>query len=220
MTSTWQTDILFSDNNGYEITNYKGDGSKSVDWHSEGNKKGWLEVCLNLQGRAEVIIDGIRMVLNDRRVGLYDCSTKQMKARRNRGYDHQFSTISLNKEYLQDQLSPSQFFLKPAIRSAIFEKSLTIPLCTGRDMVQQDESWLSQTDSINHVSGSGKSLWMQSKVMEYIACNFFKPDHPQEEMFCDKIKRHDSDRIIRTKLYLEENYAEHFDLQLMAQQIG
>ena len=220
MYESWQSEILFSDTEGYEIVHHQGDGSKSVDWREEQNRKDCIEICLNLEGRAEIVVEGVRIVLNDRRVGLYDCSARQLKTRRNRGYGHRFSTLSLKKEYLQDQLAPSQFFLKPSIRQTIFDKSSDLPLCTGRDMEAHDQEWLSQVSDFTHIPASGKLLWMQSKVMEFIAGNFFNADLTEQEMFCDKIKRSNSDRVVRTKLYLEENFSRVFNLDTLAINIG
>ncbi len=220
MDLSWQAETLFGDEDGFTVTHHQGDGSRSVDWHINSPKKKFMEVCLNQEGRAEVINQGMRLLLDTDKMGIYDVKVGSIKTRRNRGYDHKFTTVSLDKEYLQDQLAPSQFLLHPEIRSAIYEKSVGFPLCIGRSMQDRDLEWLNSTLTLGNIPVAGRHLWMSSKVMEFIACHFFKQEFAEHELFCQKIKRQDSDRIVQTKLYLEKNYAVPFSLDSAADHIG
>ena len=216
----WQAETLFRDEGGYTITHHQGDGSKSVDWHADTAQGSFMEVCLNQEGRAEVINQGVRLLLDEDKMGIYDVKAGNIRTRRNRGYDHKFTTVSLNKEYLQDELAPSQFLLQPEVRSAIYEQSIDFPLCIRRSMQERDLEWLNATQRFNNIPVAGQNLWMSSKIMEFIACHFFKQELSEQELFCQKIKRQDSDRIIQTKLFIEKNYSEPLLLEDLSKHIG
>ncbi len=175
---------LFADDAGYCIRRCEGAPSRRTSESLESAHT--IEICLNEQGEGKVAHGRHTLKLKEESLGIYEYIKGSVTTQRQEGTDHRFTTISLDKTYLQDQLAPSQFLLKPEIRKAIFTPPSKQSLQLSRNLHSRDTQWLSSTESLEHIPLAGRNLWMQSKVMEFVALNFFKTEGSKEELFCKK----------------------------------
>lgn len=220
MNNSWQVDSLFEDEAGYSINEYRSGGGKVVDWHKNEASKSSVDFCLNHAGRAEINVSGMRVLLGDNKLALYECRPNEVKSHRYRLHEHHFTTVSLNREYLQDQLAPSQFLLHPEVRGAIYDQHGNLPLCQSRGMSPFDYQWVNGLACQKYIPGPAKKYWGSSKVMELIAKHFFKEEAEQEEFFCDQYKRTSNDRVTAVKMFIEQNYEQPFSLGTLASEVG
>lgn len=218
---TWQTQELYRDGDSVAIHRHRAQEGAKAEWGELlSQQRDTFEVCLNLEGRAELIAGGVRTVLEPGRVVYYRPHVEWTKLRRYRGGVHDFVSVRMGGEYLRQRLESAKFSLRTDLRASIFEEYGAEPMCRKRRMLRSDWRWLELVED-KELNGAAQRLYLDSKVMELIARNFFIDETAEEEaLFCKQYNRAMAEKVEMVKRHLERHFAEVIKLEELAKAVG
>jgi len=179
-----------------------------------------IHICFNKKGRIEIVNENEKIVLHSSHIGFFYNPSHKGRLRIVSGYDYKLIVISIKIEYLQEKLYKSQFLLKDHLREIIFNTKYQLVLSGLRELDERDKQWLTNLNLLENMTQEALLMFSDSVIMQFLAYNLFKPLTLSEDLFCEKIKKQESERIIKTKAYINNFYSEKFNLNRLATQIG
>ncbi len=199
----------------------------SVEWHDFTAKEdldwapsfhsGGIEICLNLAGRARVQ-DGARgLEFSALTAGFYGQSTGKLSAERRGGERHQFITVELSRAFLAQHLSPASPHLHWRLAGFV-EGSLDTYLSEPIRLTNEQQQVVK---SLRHppVQEAAQRMWYHAKALE-IAALFLYQAPSGEELFCQRQKRHNQDRVQKVIDILKARLSEPLTLEEIGKSVG
>jgi AraC-like DNA-binding protein len=199
----------------------------SVEWHdfSLADELPWsdsfhpdsLEICLNLEGDAEMRSRSRSLEVRGRAMAVY-AHHSQLRASRSAGGAHRFLTIELSRDYLSTRLGGEPDGLHPGMRSFLTGGKRSAALLEAVPMSPADQSavvaWTSPS-----VAAAGQPLWYEAKILDLLSRVAF-PKADQPEMFCARQKRLGRERMERVVELLKARLHEPPTLEELGREVG
>ena len=201
---------------GYSVEWHDFSTEGTLDWSPSFHPRG-IEICLNLAGRGEVRAGNRQLEFGPSTAGFYFQNKAQLKGQRKGGERHQFLTVELSLDFLARLIEPKESDLHPALKNLFSGKSSSDVSEAIR--LSNDHQQLALTLSRPPVSGAARRLWYHAKTLEIASGLLFKND-ASEELFCERHKRQNSERVGRVIALLKENLAEPPALEEIGRRVG
>jgi AraC family transcriptional regulator len=198
----------------FEWHDFKADAP--VDW-ARSFHEGSAEICLNLSGRGIVRWQERETEFSPMTAGFYCRGREMLQAARNGRERHQFITVELAPEFLQQHLAGQEAALHPLIRSLLADKSGVTgvgPVLPLNAAQQQIVASLRNPP----VFLAAQGLWYQGKAAELMAQLFFVPN--EGEFFCTRQHRIAKERAERVIAILRRDLANPPTLEQLAKEVG
>ena len=203
---------------GYSIEWHDFVAGREFDWSQSFHPDG-LEICLNLAGHAEVHAEQDTLELGARTAGFYAQSGARLKAIRHGGERHQFATIEFSLPFLQ----------KHGLARSEGSHPLLTELLTGAggrgahvsEAIRMTSEQRQVALSLQRppVYAAAQRVWYHAKALELAAAFLFQPARG-EEMFCQRVKRLNRERVQKVRAVLSENLAEPLSLEELGRRVG
>jgi len=206
-----------------------GDAGLSVEWHdfsvdeplawSQSFHRESLEICLNYTGEAELSHNGTLYAIANEQIALYTTSAAQaVRATRKAHSKHRFLTLEFTLDYLRSNFGSQMEGLLPRMQQF---------LETGGEggLWAEVGPLPSRLLSIRHqmieppVHSAAITVWYQSKVLEVLSQTIFRHDNA-EELFCERHKRINRERIERARYLLERDIENPPSLEMLANEVN
>ena len=200
----------------------------SVEWHDfhVDDDMDWarsfhpqsIEICLNFSGTAELRTGNSECLLGPNQLAIYSTQTERMRAVRHSGRLHRFITVELASAFLQPHFTAVIDRLKPNVRNFIegrshaapFIETLPLPatmLATRTHFVEPP------------VAAPARDTWYLGRVLEILAQTLFPAEVP-DELFCQRQRRTNRERIERTRHLIERDLENPPSLEMLAAEVG
>ncbi len=188
-----------------------------LDWARSFHPRS-LEICLNLAGTGWLGGGPDPVEVRSRSAVYYYRGVQPLPAWRAAGERHQFLTIELSREFVENRVAAHSATAVPALQrllSGAAEKSAVADV-TELSPEAERLVWALRQPPVRQ---GARPLWFEGKVLEVIAHHLFGPA-ADDELFCDRQKRVARERVQRVIAVLEANLAEAPDLESLARQVG
>jgi AraC-like DNA-binding protein len=203
---------------GYSIEWHDFTAERSFDW-SRSFHPSALEICLNLSGRGEVQARRHKLELVPGSAGFYFQNGPRLTASRSGGERHQFITLELSLPFLERHLPREGGGLHPDL-NRVLSRPRNAPAMVSEPVRLTNEQQ-QMALSLRHppVYAAAQRLWYQAKALEVAAALLYRPT-PGEELFCDRVKRLNHERVQKVMAILRENLAEPPNLEEIGRRVG
>jgi AraC-like DNA-binding protein len=201
---------------GYSIEWHDFETVANLDW-ARSFHAGGVEICLNLTGTGWVRDNVRQLDLAPLTAGFYGQGQRMLSAERRGGERHQFITVELSSEFLSRHLIPNDAKLHSQLAdfaSGRLDAHVSEPIRLGSEQQQI-------IASLRHppVYEAAQRMWYHAKALEIAASLFFQPQ-AEEELFCQRQKRHNQDRVQKVISLLKENLADSLTLEEIGKRVG
>jgi AraC-like DNA-binding protein len=188
----------------------------SLNWASSFHPSS-VEICLNLEGSAWVVAEGVRMEFGRETAGFFAANGSPLSAQRLPGQRHQFLSVEFSVPFLQQRLKPHAADLHPLIKRFIASEPPVAGLSGVTPFTHRQRDLLK---SLLHppVLASAQRLWFETKALEFAAEFFFSAGGA--ETLCTRAQRLAAERVARAKAILQENLAEAPSLEELGRRVG
>lgn len=209
---------------GVSVEYHQFRSEKELDW-SRSFHPGSLEICLNLQGTGFLRTDKNEFAIGVRSVACYlPAPGGKFQAARTTGEHHHFVTVELSREFLAARIGSAAAALVAPVRA--FLKEATVDPSGGyaavepMNMAVQGIVRALAEPPVNAASAAGR-VWYEAKVLELVSLLLFAPVVvPTEEMFCDRQKRINRERIEQVCSLLARDLENPPTLEMLAKEVG
>lgn len=199
----------------------------SVEWHDFQTEReldvsgsfhpGSVEICLNVAGRAEVRAGEQYLELAPLTVGFYGQTRPRLKGIRQSGERHQFITVEFSREFVTRHLLPDAPGIHPGLRSIL--KPRLCALVSEKSRLTSEQQELVRSLHNPPANPAARHVWSQAKALE-VAATVFYPPPVQGELFCERVKRLNSERVQRVIAVLKESLSEPPTLEEIGRRVG
>jgi AraC-like DNA-binding protein len=188
-----------------------------LDW-SRSFHPDSVELCLNLDGRGYVSDGRQRAEVLPLTAAFYHNRDGRLVGERRAGERHRFLAVEFSPGFLREHLRDAAGSLHPVVRAAVNGRAEARAVSEPQRLTAQQ---LQTVRSLQHpvVAAQAQRLWFQAKALELIAAFFFR-SASGEELFCERQKRLNLDRIDRVIAILKENLAEPPSLEELGRRVG
>lgn len=199
----------------------------SVEWHdfTARAELDWarsfhpesVEICLNLAGCGVVQSGGTRLDLAPQTAGFYLQSDPQLAATRAGGERHQFVTVELSFSFLRRHLSGAEDGMNEHLQQVLRAK----PTAQVSEAFRLTTAHQQLIASLRRppVYAGAQRLWYQAKALEVAAAFFFQPS-VAKDLFCQRQKRQNQDRVQKVISILRRDLAETLSLEEIGRRVG
>jgi AraC-like DNA-binding protein len=187
--------------------------SKSLPWSPSFHAHS-LELCLNLQGAAEVG-DGPERLPRGAWVALL-ATGESLPAYRTGSGRHSFLSIEMKPSWLRQELGVGRDNLRPEILPWISGGGRPGVVYTGPLQASVEE--LVRSLEPGRVRGAGRYLWLRARLLEILAHEFF--NEGEQEMFCRRSQRLARDRVRLVQAMVEADLVNPPELAELAAAVG
>ena len=197
---------------------------KLLDW-SRSFHLDSLEVCLNLQGSGLLRAGSEETAIGVRSVACYlPARGTKFVATRQPGEHHHFVTVEMSREFLQARLgSVNAALVKPVSAFLAGEAKSAVPYAVVEPMSMAVQNIVRALEEppIPGTSPAGR-VWYESKILELLSLLIFAPEtaKSKDELFCDRQKRLNRERIEQVCALLERDLANPPSLEMLATEVG
>lgn len=201
---------------GYSVEWHDFSVERDLDWSRSFHPES-VEICLNLSGRAEVKAAGQSAVFGECSGGFYGQKQASLFARRKAGERHQFVTIELSLPFLKRHILSTELNSAPAVAKLLGRTAECAVSPVARLTAEQQQFAL----GLRHppAAAAGRRLWYQAKALEAAAFLLYQAA-PEEELFCERRKRVNRERVQKVVAILKENLSEPPALEELARRVG
>jgi AraC-like DNA-binding protein len=224
-TSTWEPlgdgwNPLFGNFSdlGFSIEWHDFTARQTFDWSPSFHPRG-LEICLNLAGRGEVQSGRRSLELSPATAGFYAQNDPCLRGTRRGGERHQFVTVELSLNFLQQHFTPGETGLHTRVNDLL--RPSTADRATVSDPVRiSSQDWQTVMALRNPpVPAAAHRLWYQAKALEIAATLLYRPSE-DEELFCQRHQRANRERVQKVLDLLSENLLEPLPLEELGRRVG
>ena len=203
---------------GYSIEWHDFNTERDLDW-SRSFHPGGLEICLNLAGHGEVQAGDRQLELASSTAGFYLQNESRLTGVRVRGERHQFITVELSFGFLGRYVARGEKGLHPHLKSLLNGHGPVAPAVS--EPVRLTSAYQQLVMSLRHppVYAGAQRMWYQAKALEVAAALFYQPS-PEDELFCQRQKRLNDERVQKVIAILKENLAEPPSLDEIGRRVG
>ena len=212
---------------GVSIEYHNFRSEKELDW-SRSFHADSLEICLNLQGSANLRVggNGRETRIGVRTVAYYaPAEGESFVATRTPGEHHHFVTVELSREYLARRVGEACQGMEAPVCAFLQAQSGAKAFVVGQPMnlALQTIARALAEPPVNAHSPAGR-MWYESKILELLALLLFAPATPdadsKKEMFCDRQKRISRERVEQACAILKRDLENPPSLEMLAEQVG
>jgi AraC family transcriptional regulator len=199
----------------------------SIEWHdfstagelrwAESFHPGSVEICLNLAGRGTVEAREGRLEFAPMTAGFYAQTEASLKGVRAAGERHRFITIELAAGFIRRHFSAAEKDLHPHVQRMLGGAPLDGVSEALRLASEHQELMMSLRQP--PVYASAQRLWYHAKALEVAAALFYRPPAAQE-LFCQRQRRQNQDRVQRVVALLLEHLSEPLSLEEIGRRVG
>jgi AraC-like DNA-binding protein len=199
----------------------------SLEWHdfmaerefpwAESFHPGSVEICLNLEGRGTVEAGDGRLNFAPLTTGFYVQTEGGLKGARAGGERHRFITIELSAEFIGKHFSTAEKELHPKLQNLL--TGGTTPGVSEAIRLTTDHQKMVMSLRQPPVYAPAQRLWYHAKALEVAAALFYRPA-ADEDLFCQRQKRQNQDRVQRVIALLADNLAEPLSLEEIGRSVG
>jgi AraC-like DNA-binding protein len=201
---------------GYSIEWHDFTTTREFDWTGSFHPGG-LEICLNLSGRGRVESPTGTLDFAPRTAGFYVQDEPGLRGSRAAGEHHQFITVELSLAFLQRHLLRDEKNLHPHLRG--LGEGTVKPQVSPPVRLTSEHQQLVMTLRKPPVYAAAQRLWYHAKALEVAAAFFYQPSN-DDDLFCQRQKRQNQDRVQRVVALLRENLAEPLSLEEIGRRVG
>jgi AraC-like DNA-binding protein len=201
---------------GYSVEWHDFDTADDLDWAGSFHPGG-VEICLNLAGRAEVRAGGRQLEFSPLTAGFYLQSDTRLKGVRRGGERHQFITVEFSRDFVARHIVPKEPGLHPCLRT-LFKDRQGAAVSEASRLTTEHQQLIRalQQPPVNPAS---RRMWSHAKALEVAASLFYAPA-ANEELFCDRVKRLNRERVQKVIAILKENLAQPPSLDEIGRRVG
>jgi len=199
----------------------------SVEWHEFDAEQDLdvsgsfhpdsVEICLNLSGRGQVSVGGRLLELTPSTAGFYGQTSRSLRGVRYRGESHQFITVEFSREFVTRHLLPEASGIHPALRN-LFKARAGAVLSEATRLTSEQQALIRSLRN-PPANAAARHVWSQAKAME-VAATVFYPAPVDGELFCERVKRLNDERVQRVIAILKENLNEPPTLEEIGRRVG
>ncbi len=196
---------------------------KVLDWSRSFHPES-LEICLNLQGTGSLRAETSEVAIGVRSVACYLPSPGgKFHATRTPGEHHHFVTVELSREFLASRLAGATAALVAPVRSFLTggpAAATGYAVVEPMNMVVQGIVRSLEEPPISAATPAGR-VWYEAKILELVSLLLFAPVAvPKEEMFCDRQKRVNRERVEQVCSILARDLENPPTLEMLAAEVG
>jgi AraC-like DNA-binding protein len=204
-------------NLGYSIEWHDFVAKEDLEW-SRSFHPGSVEICLNLAGNGEVSTESSGLSFGPNSTGFYLQQESGLRGIRRGGDRHQFITIELSRDFARQHLDRNEAGLHPTLAIFIGEKPTNAAVSENVPL-SNDHRALIMSLRKPPVFAAAQRLWYHGKALE-VASTLFYQTPPSGELFCERQKKLNRERVQRVMSLLKENLAEPQGLEEIARRVG
>ena len=196
---------------------------KALDWSRSFHPES-LEICLNLQGTGSLRTEKDELAIGVRNVACYLPSPgSKISATRTPGEHHHFVTVELSREFLAARLGGVATALLTPVRAFLEGGPAAGPgfaVVEPMNMAVQGIARSLEEPPVAATLAAGR-VWYEAKVLELASLLLFAPvAAPKEELFCDRQKRMNRERIEQVCSILARDLENPPTLEMLAAEVG
>ena len=209
---------------GISIEFHQFRSEKELDW-SRSFHPDSLEICLNLQGNGVLRSGEGETTIGVRSVACY-LPTRGAKfvATRQPGEHHHFLTVEMSRGFLQKRLGTVSAALVAPVRSFLQGDPPTGPAYAVVQEMSMAVQTIARALAEPPVIGNSPAarVWYKAKILELLSLLVFAPEELKgtDELFCDRQKRLNRERIEQVCALLERDLVNPPSLEMLATQVG
>lgn len=201
---------------GYSIEWHDFAGGKDLDWSSSFHPEG-VEICLNLAGQGWVGAGKQRLELTPLTAGFYFHGKPGLTGGRMAGERHQFITVELSLDFLRRNLPTSQNDLFGPLRGSL--ENVGSSYVSQSTRLGSEHQFIVASLRKPPVYAGAQRLWYQAKALEVASVLFYRPAS-EDDLFCQRQKRLNQDRVQKVVAVLREDLAETPSLEEIGRRVG
>jgi AraC-like DNA-binding protein len=200
----------------------------SFEWHDFKTREpfdwgqsfhpGTVEICLNVEGDAEVGSSGAVATFAPMTVGFYRRGQQPLFASRQANQRHQFLTIEMSFDFLRQHLSEFVTSLHPLVRDVVSGNSDESAIATVTRLASRHQQLLASLRQAP-VLALAQKIWYQAKALE-AAAEFFFVAQDHHELFCRRTQRLSTERIEKVIAMISKNLAAPPPLEEIGRAVG
>ncbi len=196
---------------------------KELDW-SRSFHPGSLEICLNLQGTGSLRADKNEIAIGVRSVACYlPAPGGKFRAARATGEHHHFITVEMSREFLAARLGNSAAALVAPLQAFLENRETDAPGYAAVEPMNMAVQSIARSLAEPPVSAAAPAgrMWYEAKILELVSLLLFAPVvAPLEELFCDRQKRINRERIEEVCSILARDLENPPTLEMLAKEVG
>jgi AraC-like DNA-binding protein len=190
---------------------------EELDW-SRSFHPGGLELCLNLDGNAQIVSPERTVELLPRTNIFYFHGYPPLRARRRAGDRHRFITVEFAPEFVRMQFDSLAEQMHPLVRAVAVDQAKSSNVSAPERM---GTNQLQLIESLRHcpVFQPAQEMWFRCKALE-LATHLFFQAAGGEEMFCTRAQRLARERVHRAQEVLRTNLVDPPTLDELGKKVG
>lgn len=201
---------------GYSIEWHDFSADRDFNWTPSFHPSG-LEICFNLEGHGEVQTSRQRLEFLPETGGYYFQSGEPLRGLRQKDERHRFLTVEFSRTFLAQQIAPKEKGLSDALKNFLAGKSATQVSLPHR--LSHEQQQLVKQLNRPPVATTARRLWSHAKALEIAASVLYQPE-VTAELFCERHKRQNEERVARVIHLLRENLADPPTLEEIGRRVG
>ena len=201
---------------GYSVEWHDFETAKDLDW-SGSFHPGGVEICLNLAGCGEVRAGSRELEFAPLTKGFYLQGESRLKGVRRGGERHQFITVEFSRDFVARQIVPKEPGLHPCLQRLFKGRQSAAVSEVSRLTSEQHEL----IHALQHppANPAARRMWSHAKALEVASSLFYAPV-ASGELFCERVKRLNRERVQKVIALLKQNLAEPPSLEEIGQRVG
>ncbi len=202
---------------GYSVEWHDFTADSDFDWSQSFHPDG-VEICLNFAGNGWVEAGQDKLDFTPATTGFYLQSQRRLTGVRAGRQRHQFITIEISRPFLVEHVSRKEPGLHPELEPLLAGKRRAAAVSAPVRLNSEHQQLM---NSLRHppVFARAQRLWYQAKVLEVASALLYAPP-AGEELFCQRQKRLNRERVQRVIFLLKENLAETPNLEEIGRRVG
>lgn len=203
-------------NLGYSIEWHDFTTATDLDWSRSFHPHG-VELCLNLAGHGVVQAGSEKLELVPLTAGFYLQSEPRLTGTRAGRERHQFVTVELSFAFLAKHLTPGEEGLHARLKNIL--KGKPVPQVSEAIRMTADHQQMIASLRSPPVYAAAQRMWYHAKALEVAAALFYQPSAP-DDLFCQRQKRQNQERVLKVNSLLKENLARTLTLEEIGRRVG
>lgn len=201
---------------GYSLEWHDFPAGSELEWASSFHPGG-VEICLNLGGYGSVSHGPRVLELAPQTAGFYFQSEPVLAGHRSGRERHQFITVELSYDFLRRNLTRGDSELQEPLQRILEGESGAYVSAPIR--LTSEHQLLVGSLRRPPVYTGAQRLWYQAKALEVASVLFYRPTGGNE-LFCQRQKLLNQDRVQKVIALLKENVSEAPTLETIGKRVG